>query len=60
MKKLMLICMCLFVASCADKKPPLAPTQIVNGQSIVMPPEFFVLPKTSTQTPLYELNTVKE
>lgn len=60
MKKLMLICICLFVAACAEKKPPLAPTQIVNGQSIVMPPEFFVLPKPSTQTPLYESNTVKE
>lgn len=53
MKKLIFICICLFLGACAEKKPPLAPTQIVNGKSIVMPPEFFVLPKTplpSTQT----------
>ena len=60
MKKLILICMCLFVASCAEKRPPLAPTQIVNGRSIVMPPEFFVLPKPTTQAASYETNTVKE
>lgn len=45
MKQLILICLCLCVVACAEKKRPLAPTQVVNGQSIVMPPEFFVLPK---------------
>lgn len=45
MKKLILICLCALLSACVQKKPPLAPTQIVNGQSIVMPPEFFVLPK---------------
>lgn len=46
MKKFIFICLCLcLVSACAQKKPPLAPTQVVNGQSIVMPPEFFVLPK---------------
>ena len=33
------------LSACTPKKPPLEPTQIVGGQSIVMPPEFYVLPK---------------
>ena len=50
MKKFIFICFCLcLVAACAQKKPPLASTQVVNGQSIVMPPEFFVLPKVPQQ-----------
>lgn len=50
MKKFIFICLCLcLTAACAQKKPPLAKTQIVNGQSIVMPPEFFVLPKMLAQ-----------
>ncbi len=54
MKKIILICLCALLPACAPKKPPLAPTQVVNGQSIVMPPEFFVLPKTTNtqQTPI--------
>lgn len=52
MKKFIFICLCLcFVAACAQKKEPLAPTQIVNGKSILMPPEFFVLPRTTEQEP---------
>ena len=31
--------------ACTPKKPPLEPTQVVNGRSIIVPPEFFVLPK---------------
>ena len=50
MKRLLIICLCLFIAACTQKKEPLAPTQIVNGRSIVMPPEFFVLPKMPSST----------
>ncbi len=50
MKKLIFICMILCLAGCAEKKPPLTPTQVVNGKSIVMPPEFFVLPKINENT----------
>ncbi len=58
MKKLILICLCAFLPACAQKKPPLAPTQVVNGQSIVMPPEFFVLPKPNA--PQTHIPTVTE
>ena len=37
------------VTACSPNKPPLEPTQIVNGKSIVTPPEFFVLPKEKVQ-----------
>ena len=51
MKKIILICLCFcFLSACSEKKPPLTPTQVVNGQSIVMPPEFFVLPQQSALT----------
>ncbi len=56
MKKFIFICLCLCLTNaCAQKKPPLAPTQVVNGQSIVMPPEFFVLPKIEKQIPTQPL-----
>lgn len=43
-KILMLSCLVLLVA-CGHKKPPLAPTQTVNGKSIIVPPEFDVVPE---------------
>ncbi len=47
MKKLcMMIVTAFCLAGCSADKEPLAPTQIVDGKSIVMPPEFYVLPKT--------------
>lgn len=54
MKKLILATLCICLMGCTQKKPELAPTQIVDGVSIVMPPEFHVLPivKTPTQTQL--------
>lgn len=37
---------CLFLlAACGHKKPELAPTQIVDGKSIIVPPEFDVVPE---------------
>lgn len=40
------IFVCLMgVSACTPSKPPLEPTQIINGRSIIVPPEFFVLPK---------------
>lgn len=60
MKQFILICLCLAVTACTEKKPPLSPTQIVNGQSIVMPPEFFVLPKpTSNQQTVIQSDTME-
>ena len=37
------------LSACTPKKPPLEPTQVINGKSIVMPPEFYVLPKAQNQ-----------
>lgn len=52
MKKLCFIIACSFcLIGCSAEKPPLEQTQIVDGKSIVMPPEFYVLPKGS-QTPV--------
>lgn len=51
MKKLVFVFLCLCVMGCAEKKPPLEQTQIVDGKSIVMPPEFYVLPKTQETAP---------
>lgn len=37
---------CLFLlVACGHKKPPLAPTQTVDGKSIIVPPEFAVIPE---------------
>lgn len=35
------------ITACAPKKPPLSDTQIVNGKSIVVPPEFDLVPETT-------------
>ena len=43
-KILSCILLCLSVMACAPKKPPLEETQIVNGKSIIIPPEFDVRP----------------
>ena len=37
------------LSACTPKKPPLEPTQIFGGKSIVMPPEFYVLPKAEIE-----------
>ena len=52
MKKLCMILATAFcLVGCSADKEPLAPTQIVDGKSIVMPPEFYVLPKTQQPAP---------
>ena len=47
MKKMMvMILLCCLVVACSGvKKPPLSPTQVVDGKSIVIPPEFDVVPE---------------
>ena len=50
MKKVILIALlsCIIVG-CAPKKPPLAPTQVVDGKSIIIPPEFDTVPDMPAQ-----------
>ena len=47
MKKIviMILLCCLVMACSGVKKPPLSPTQIVDGKSIIIPPEFDVVPE---------------
>ena len=45
MKTIWMILLCLTVVACAPYKPPLDETQVVDGNSIVIPPEFNQLPK---------------
>ena len=48
--KYILILSCLvLLAACGHKKPPLAPTQTVNGKSIIVPPEFDVVPEIKSE-----------
>ena len=51
MKKIILLLMiCLWVGACSGvKKPPLAPTQVVDGKSIVVPPEFDIVPQEAKE-----------
>ncbi len=51
MKKIcfLIICSVCLIGCSVDKKEPLQPTQVVNGKSIVMPPEFYVLPKMRSE-----------
>lgn len=51
MKQAIFLSLCILlagVAGCSESKPPLEPTQIVDGKSIIMPPEFYVLPKAKS------------
>ena len=45
MKKIILLLMLFVLSACAPTKPPLEETQIVNGESIIVPPDFDKLPK---------------
>ena len=47
-KLLFLMCLLLLVA-CGHKKPALAPTQTVDGKSIIVPPEFDVVPQIKSE-----------
>lgn len=44
MKKIALILLCIGLAACAPKKPETVATQIVDGKSIIVPPEFDIKP----------------
>ena len=51
MKKIILISFvcCLIVACSNIKKPPLSPTQVVDGKSIIIPPEFDTKPDEAVE-----------
>ena len=44
-KKLLIVFCLVLLVACGHKKPPLAPTQTVDGKSIIVPPEFDVVPE---------------
>ena len=48
-KIFLIVLLCIGVIACTPKKPPLSPTQIVDGKSIIIPPEFDVLPEKQTK-----------
>ena len=43
--KICTLFVCLLIVGCAPYKPPLDETQVVNGESIVVPPNLDKLPK---------------
>ena len=43
--KIFIVLLGFALMSCAPYKPPLDDTQVVNGGSIIIPPEFNQLPK---------------
>ena len=45
MKRLSLLFFLFILTCCAPYKPELDETQVVNGQSIIIPPDFDDLPK---------------
>ena len=45
MKSLFCVLCLILLAACAPYKPPLDETQMVQGSSIVVPPDFNQLPK---------------
>lgn len=45
MKKLSLFVLCFILSACAPYKPELDETQVVDGNSIIVPPDFDQLPK---------------
>ena len=49
MKKLFFLSCLLLLVGCGHKKPPLAPTQTVDGKSIIVPPEFDVVPEVKPE-----------
>ena len=49
MKILLCLFLLLCVMACSPKKPPLDDTQVINGQSIIIPPEFNKIPQGETK-----------
>lgn len=46
----LLILICLTVMGCGIKKPALEQTQIVDGKSIIIPPEFDIVPTVESSS----------
>lgn len=49
MKKLLFLACLVLLVACGHKKPPLTPTQTVDGKSIIVPPEFDVIPEIKSE-----------
>ena len=49
MRKLLLLSCLILLVGCGHRKPPLAPTQTVDGKSIIVPPEFDVVPEVKAE-----------
>ena len=47
MHKFVFVICCVLLAGCGHKKPELTSTQIVDGKSIVVPPEFDIVPESA-------------
>ena len=47
MRKIMFMLCLVLLAGCGHKKPELSPTQTVDGKSIIVPPEFDVIPESA-------------
>lgn len=47
MRKIIFLLCVVLLSGCGHKKPELVPTQIVNDKSIVIPPEFDVIPESA-------------
>ena len=47
MRNLLFVLCCILLVGCSHKKPELSTTQIVDGKSIVVPPEFDVIPESA-------------
>ena len=47
MHKIMFIFCFVLLAGCGHKKPELSPSQTVDGKSIIIPPEFDIIPESA-------------
>lgn len=50
MRKIMFILCFVLLAGCGHKKPELSPTQTVDGKSIIVPPEFDIIPESAASS----------
>jgi len=49
MKTLLCLCVMSLLIACTPKKPPLEETQLIDGKSIIIPPEFDKIPSQGEQ-----------
>ncbi len=47
MKKIIYLMCFILLVGCGHRKPELSPTQIVDGKSIIIPPEFDKIPESA-------------